>query len=386
MAEPIWAGSSSFASGQTPFGFYDTDSEFVSSIDNFSNWAAKRLGFPIVSVELASGSFYACFEEAVTEYSAQVNQFNITDNLLHLQGQSTGSSLTHQNITPSMGRSIRLAEEYGTAADVGGTVPFYTGSIDITSGSQIYDIDELFTNVSASGADGIEIRRVYHGQTPAIRRFFDPYATTGYGTQNLVEGFGFGSYSPAVTFTLMPIFEDLLRVQAIELNDEIRKSAYSFQVMGSKLRIFPNPTEDFNLWFDYVKKSDVNSSTRTQYSGSLNTISDFSNVPYDNMKYSQINDVGKQWIRKFGLALARESLGSVRGKYGNIPIPNGETTLDGDALRNEAVAEKEALKAELREMLEKTSQRNLLEADRDGAQMLQEKLGKVPLPIYVGCL
>jgi hypothetical protein len=384
MAEPIWAGSSSFASGQTPFGFYDTDSEFVSSIDNFSNWAAKRLGFPIVSVELASGSFYACFEEAVTEYSAQVNQFNITDNLLHLQGQSTGSSLTHQNVTPSMGRSIRLAEEYGTAADVGGTVPFYTGSIDITSGSQIYDIDELFTNVSASGADGIEIRRVYHGQTPAIRRFFDPYATTGYGTQNLVEGFGFGSYSPAVTFTLMPIFEDLLRVQAIELNDEIRKSAYSFQVMGSKLRIFPNPTEDFNLWFDYVKKSDVNSSTRTQYSGSLNTISDFSNVPYDNMKYSQINDVGKQWIRKFGLALARESLGSVRGKYGNIPIPNGETTLDGDALRNEAVAEKEALKAELREMLEKTSQRNLLEADRDGAQMLQEKLGKVPLPIYVG--
>ena len=384
MAEPIWAGSSSFASGQTPFGFYDTDSEFVSSIDNFSNWAAKRLGFPIVSVELTSGSFYACFEEAVTEYSAQVNQFNITDNLLHLQGQSTGSSLTHQNITPSMGRSIRLAEEYGTAADVGGTVPFYTGSIDITSGSQIYDIDELFTNVSASGADGIEIRRVYHGQTPAIRRFFDPYATTGYGTQNLVEGFGFGSYSPAVTFTLMPIFEDLLRVQAIELNDEIRKSAYSFQVMGSKLRIFPNPTEDFNLWFDYVKKSDVNSSTRTQYSGSLNTISDFSNVPYDNMKYSQINDVGKQWIRKFGLALARESLGSVRGKYGNIPIPNGETTLDGDALRNEAVAEKEALKAELREMLEKTSQRNLLEADRDGAQMLQEKLGKVPLPIYVG--
>ncbi len=384
MAEPIWPGSSSFQSGQTPFGFYDTDNEFTSSCDSFSNWAAKRLGFPIVSVELASGSFYACFEEAVTEYSAQVNQFNITDNLLHLQGQSTGSSLTHQNITPSMGRSIRLAEEYGTAADVGGTVPFYTGSIDITSGSQIYDIDELFTNVSASGADGIEIRRVYHGQTPAIRRFFDPYATTGYGTQNLVEGFGFGSYSPAVTFTLMPIFEDLLRVQAIELNDEIRKSAYSFQVMGSKLRIFPNPTEDFNLWFDYVKKSDVNSSTRTQYSGSLNTISDFSNVPYDNMKYSQINDVGKQWIRKFGLALARESLGSVRGKYGNIPIPNGETTLDGDALRNEAVAEKEALKAELREMLEKTSQRNLLEADRDGAQMLQEKLGKVPLPIYVG--
>lgn len=384
MAEPIWAGSSSFASGQTPFGFYDADSEFVSSVDKFSNWAAKRLGHPIVSVELTSGSFYACFEEAITEYSAQVNQFNITDNLLHLQGQSTGSSLTHQNITPAMGRNIRLAEEYGTAAGVGGSVPFHTGSIDITSGSQIYDIDELFTNVSASGADGIEIRRIYHGATPAIQRFFDPYATTGYGTHNMLGGFGWGGKSPAITFTMMPIFADLLRVQAIELNDEIRKSAYSFQVMGSKLRIFPNPTEDFNLWFDYVKKSDVNSSVRTPFSGSLNTISDFSNVPYDNMKYAQINDVGKQWIRKFGLALARESLGSVRGKYGNIPIPNGEMTLDGDALRNEAVAEKEGLKAELREMLEKTSTRNLLEADRDSSQMLQEKLGKVPLPIYIG--
>ena len=384
MAEPIWAGSSSFASGQTPFGFYDTDSEFVSSVDKFSNWAAKRLGHPIVSVELTSGSFYACFEEAITEYSAQVNQFNITDNLLHLQGQSTGSSLTHQNITPAMGRNIRLAEEYGTAAGVGGSVPFHTGSIDIVSGSQICDIDELFTNVSASGADGIEIRRIYHGATPAIQRFFDPYATTGYGTHNMLGGFGWGGKSPAITFTMMPIFADLLRVQAIELNDEIRKSAYSFQVMGSKLRIFPNPTEDFNLWFDYVKKSDVNSSVRTPFSGSLNTISDFSNVPYDNMKYAQINDVGKQWIRKFGLALARESLGSVRGKYGNIPIPNGEMTLDGDALRNEAVAEKEGLKAELREMLEKTSTRNLLEADRDSSQMLQEKLGKVPLPIYIG--
>ena len=389
MAEPIWAGSSSFQSGQTPFGLYDSDTQFsgsgANSVDRFANWAAKRLGFPIVSIELTSGSFYACFEEAVTEYSAQVNQFNITDNLLHLQGQSTGSSLTHQNVTPSLGRNIRLAEEYGTAADVGGSVPFHTGSIDITSGSQIYDIDELFTNVSASDSEnGIEIRRIYHGATPAIQRFFDPYATSGYGTQNMLAGFGFGGMSPAVTFTMMPIFADLLRVQAIEVNDEIRKSAYSFQVMGSKLRIFPNPTENFNLWFDYVKKSDINSSVRTQYSGSLNTISDFSNVPYDNMEYKFINDVGKQWIRKFGLALARESLGSVRGKYGTVPIPNGEMTLDGDALRNEAVAEKEGLKAELREMLEKTSTRNLLEADRDGAQMLQEKLGKVPLPIYIG--
>ena len=75
--EIIWAGSSSFSSGNTPWGLYDTDNEFTSSADKFADWSARRLGYPIMSVELQSGSFYACFEEAVSEYSAQVNQFNI---------------------------------------------------------------------------------------------------------------------------------------------------------------------------------------------------------------------------------------------------------------------------------------------------------------------
>tara|TARA_R100000482_G_C5125863_1_gene148687 strand:- start:875 stop:2041 length:1167 start_codon:yes stop_codon:yes gene_type:complete len=386
-AEPIWPGSSSFASGQTPYGFYDSDTEFsgssANSVDRFAEWAAKRLGYPIVAVELTSGSFYANFEEAVTEYSAQVNQFNITDNLLSLKGQSTGSNLSQKNITPTMGRTIRLAEEYGTAAGVGGLTSFKTGSIQITSGSQVYDFDKLFTDVSESGA--IQIKRIYHSQTPAIRRFFDPYASTGMGTHNLLDGFGFGTYSPAVTYTLMPIYEDILRVQAIELNDQIRKSAYSFQMMNNQMRIFPIPTDEFTLHFDYLTISDRDSVTKNYYSASVaDEISDFSNAPYDNIVYKQINDVGKQWIRKYALALCKESLGLVRSKYQNLPIPNGETQMDGDTLRNEAAAEKEGLVSQLREMLEKTSQRNLTEADRDSATLLQEKLTKVPLPIYIG--
>ena len=83
----IWNGSSTFTSGETPFGFYDADTDFSQSIDKFADWTARRLGYPLVDIELQSGSFYACFEEAVTEYSAQINQFNIKDNLLHLQGQ-----------------------------------------------------------------------------------------------------------------------------------------------------------------------------------------------------------------------------------------------------------------------------------------------------------
>jgi hypothetical protein len=217
-----------------------------------------------------------------------------------------------------------------------------------------------------------------------MQRFFDPYATTGYGTINMIEGFGFGNYSPAVSFTLMPIFEDLLRVQAIEMNDSIRKSAYSFSLVNNKLRVFPNPTGTSTLYFDYVNTSDRDNPLITQYSGSVNVVSDYSNVPYDNMEYQFINDVGRQWIRKYGLALCKELLGMIRSKYGSIPIPNAETTLDGDTLRAEAAAEKEALVTQLREMLEQTSRRALLEADKDEAEFLQEKLQKVPYPIYIG--
>ena len=281
-----------------------------------------------------------------------------------------------------MGRSVFLSKQYGTEAGVGGDVTYSKGSISITSGSQEYDINELFTDVSASEA--IEIKRVYYEGTPAMQRFFDPYATTGYGTINMVEGFGFGNYSPAVSFTLMPLFEDLLRVQAIELNDSIRKSAYSFTLVNNKLRIFPDPEEPATIYFDYVDVSDRDNPLITEYSGSTNVVSDFSNVPYDNMEYQFINDVGRQWIRKYGLALTKELLGIVRSKYGTIPVPNAETTLDGDTLRAEASAEKELLITQLREMLEQTSRKALLEADKDEAEFLQEKLQKVPYPIYIG--
>ena len=380
--EVIWQGSSSFSSGNTPWGLYDADNAFTSSADKFADWAARRLGYPIMAVEMNSGSFYACFEEAVSEYSAQVNQFNIKDNLLHLTGQATGSNVTHKRITPTMGRSVFLSKQYGTEVGVGGDVSYNKGSISITSGSQEYDINELFTDVSASEA--IEIKRVYYEGTPAMQRFFDPYATTGYGTINMVEGFGFGNYSPAVSFTLMPLFEDLLRVQAIELNDSIRKSAYSFTLQNNKIRLFPDPESSSTLYFDYVKASERDNPLITEYSGSQNVVSDYSNVPYDNMEYQFINDVGRQWIRKYGLALTKELLGIVRSKYGTIPVPNAETTLDGDTLRAEASAEKELLITQLREMLEQTSRKALLEADKDEAEFLQEKLQKVPYPIYIG--
>ena len=381
--EPIWPGSGSAVSGNTPFGFYDTDSEFQTEAPKFADWCAKRLGYPLMNVELQDKQFYACLEESVSEYSAQINQFNIKDNLLSLQGQSTSSNLTHKRVTPNLGRSVFLSQAYGTEAGVGGLVEVKSGSVDVISGSQSYDLNALWADVSESG-NAIELQRVFYEETPAVQRYFDPYAGTGAGTMNLLDQFGFGNYSPAVTFLMMPVYADMLRLQAIELNDQIRKSAYSFQLRNNKLRIFPRPDSDYKLHFEYVVRSDRDNVLITEYSGSSDVISDFSNVPYDNMKFTNINDVGKQWIRKYGLALTKELLGIVRSKYGAIPIPGAETSLDGDTLRSEASAEKEALVTQLREILEQTSRKALMEADKDESEFLQEKLRKVPYPIYIG--
>ena len=381
--EPIWPGSGSAVSGNTPFGFYDTDSEFQSEAPKFADWCAQRLGYPLMNVELQDSQFYACLEESVSEYSAQINQFNIKDNLLSLQGQSTSSNLTHKRVTPNLGRSVFLSQAYGTEAGVGGLVEVKSGSVDVVSGSQSYDLNALWADVSESG-NAIELQRVFYEETPAVQRYFDPYAGTGAGTMNLLDQFGFGDYSPAVTFLMMPVYADMLRLQAIELNDQIRKSAYSFQLRNNKLRIFPRPDSTYKLHFEYVVRSDRDNALITEHSGSSDVISDFSNVPYDNMKFTNINDVGKQWIRKYGLALTKELLGIVRSKYGAIPIPGAETSLDGDTLRSEASAEKEALVTQLREILEQSSRKALMEADKDESEFLQEKLKKVPYPIYIG--
>jgi hypothetical protein len=381
--EAIWPGSGSAVSGNTPFGLYDNDSTFQTEAPKFADWSAKRLGYPIMAIEMQDIQFYTCFEESVSEYSSQVNQFNIRENLLSLRGQATGSNVTHKRITPNFADAIRISEQYGSEAGVGGTIDFKSGSISVNSGSQVYDLNALWASPSESG-QAIEIRKVYYEAAPAISRYFDPYAGTGAGSYNMLDSFGWGNMTPAVQFMMMPIYADLLRVQAIEFNDQIRKSAHTFELRNNKIRIFPKPTSTYKLWFEYVLKSDREDPTQTAYGETSNTVSDFSNVPYNNMEYQFINDVGKQWIRKYGLALSKELLGMIRSKYGSIPVPNAETTLDGDTLRGESSAEKEALITELRENLEASSRKMMLEADSEEATRLQEKLSKVPLPIYIG--
>jgi len=381
--EPIWPGSGSSVFGNTPFGLYEDDYEFQIEAPKVADWCAKRLGYPIMDIELQDKQFYACFEESISEYSAQVNQFNIRDNLLHLKGASTSSNFTHKRIKAGLSENIFISEEYGSEAGVGGNVEYRRTAVSVNSGSQTYNLNTVISEASHSGAS-IEVKRVHYEARPAVTRYFDPYASTGFGTYNMLDGFGFGSYSPAITFVLQPIYADLLRIQAIEFNDQIRKSAYSFDIKNNQMRIFPVPTTSGSVWVDYILTSERDNPLKTRYSGSLGVVSDYSNANYDFMIYSHINDVGKQWIRKYCLALSKELLGIVRSKYGTIPIPNAEVSLDGDTLRAEATAEKEQLIEQLRENLEQTSRKALLEAQRDENDANQSTLNKSPLPIFIG--
>ncbi len=381
----IYDGSAGTINGNTPFGIYDSDTEFQTDGPKVADWCAKRLGYPIVDIEMQDVNFFACFEEAISEYSSQVNYFNIKENLLSIKGNTTGSNLTHKEITPNHGRLMTIANSYGMEAGAGGDVTYYSASVAVTASQQVYDLtDPNFVSLESgtAGTDNIEVRKVYYQGTPAMTRYFDPYVGTGYGSDHLLDGFGMGNYSPAVNFLMMPMYDDLLRVQAIEFNDTIRKSAYSFEIVNDRLKIFPRPKGNFNMWIEYIKTADRNSALKN--GTATNVITDFSNADYDNMLYSSINDPGKQWIRKYTLALAKELLGNIRSKYSSIPIPGSETNLDGDTLRSEASVEKENLTTQLREDLEAASRRNLLERQQEESDFMNQTMNKIPYGIYIG--
>jgi hypothetical protein len=230
--------------------------------------------------------------------------------------------------------------------------------------------------------------RIFHNMTPAFARIYDPMSMTGMSYSNVMNELGFGAYSPATQFLMTPIFEDLLRGQAIEFNDMVRKSAYSFELVNNKLKIFPIPGSGFNIYFNYILTDDrysgsvVMPQSGSSYTGSY--VSDYANIPYQNIPYTTINDVGRQWIRKYFLALCKELLGAIRQKYQTIPIPGGEVTLDGAELRNEAQQEKEQLIEQLRETLEAVGKKTQMEDRAKEAEFLQDTLKRVPLFIYIG--
>ena len=383
MNIPIWPGSSSFQPGDTPFGFYDYEIQFQVDADKFSRFAAQRLGYPLVEVELQDINFYTAFEEAVTTYGNELYAYQVAENLLSFQGnpQSIGPA-NNRVIQENMASIVRLSQQYGEEAGVGGTIDYHTGSLELTAGKQNYDMNQWAIDNGIQGR--IEIKRIFYEAPPAITRYFDPYAGTGTGMMQMLDSFGWGSYSPAINFMLMPMNYDLQKIQAIELNDQIRKSQFTFELVNNHLRIFPIPLGGGRqrLRFEYILESDRNMPYVP--STGQDMITNASNVPYQNPNYNQINSIGRQWIFEYGLAIVKEILGYVRGKYSTIPIPGSEVTLNQGDLITSATTDKAALVERLRTYFDTTSRKTLLANKAEEAQSQMNILNDVPMTIFIG--
>lgn len=375
---PTWPGSSSFTTGSTPFGFYDTDRSFQIDADKVARFCATRLGYPLVEIELQDKNFYTAFEDAITTYGNELYAYKVRDNQLTLEGNSTSLDINNSIINPGLNTIIRLSQQYGSEYGVGGNIPYKKSYIPLTGSIQEYDV----TKYVETGSNGIEIKRVFYEASPAMTRFFDPYSGTGFGYQNMFDSFGFGGMSPAINFMMMPLNFDLQTIQAIEMNDMVRKSNFSFELVNNKLRVFPIPRESSgNMWFEYINIDDRINNSVIPASGNINNVS---NIPYTNPIYSEINSIGRQWIFEYTLAIVKEILGYVRGKYDVVPIPGNNVTLNHSALISAATSEKASLIERLRAYFDETSRKALLERRVSESSAMKSELDFIPLSIYVG--
>jgi hypothetical protein len=393
MNVPIYDGSPVWNADSVPFGFYNSDTEFQADAVKVAKFCAQRLGYPLVDVELQSGSFFTAFEEAVTAYGNELYAYKIRDNQLSLENLSTGSSLNQALITPSFEPIVRLTEQYAEEAGTGGNVDYYSGSFVLTSSVQDYDFEVFMSQSGLTGSDyenGIEVKRVFYQEPyPASARYLDPYNGFGFGGVLAAGVVGIGGFGDGLGYLMAPLNYDLQVIQQIEMNQMIRLSNYSFEIRNNKLRVFPIPNlsamamqdSPTRIWFEYILRDDrINSAVQQR----PDRVTNVSNAPYENPTYSHINSVGRQWIFEYSLALSKEMLGYVRGKYGTIPIPNADVTLNQSDLIAAATAEKTALIERLRAYFDETSRASSLERRANEADSKMKELQQVPYTIYVG--
>lgn len=386
MNIPIYPGSSSFIPGSTPFGFYDYDVQFQADADKVTTFVARRLGYPIMEVELQDLNFYAAFEEAITTYGNELYAYQVRDNMLSLEGAPTSSNLNNALITPNMATIVRLSQQYASEAGAGGNVSYYSGSLKLTAGKQEYDLTEWATSQSISG--DIEIKSVFYQSIPAVNQMYAPYGLGAFGGLGGVPAAGIyggiygGGYGGG--YLMMPVAFDAAVVQGIELSNTIRLSAFTFNIINNKIKIFPIPndrdTRDGFLWFEYIKNEERLTNGLIQ----TNTVTNPSNAPYGNPTYNQINSIGRQWIFEYTLALCKEMLGYVRGKYSTVPIPDQNMTLNQSDLLSAATAEKQALIERIRAYFDETSKRSLLERRSQESDFRRQEISNVPMTIFIG--
>lgn len=380
--------TTSFTVGATPFGIYDEDPDFQTDADRIVEFSKKKLGDPVMEVHFENEQGYACFEEACLEFSAMMNSYQAKSLLTSFLGAPTGSlqGSEQKYITQNLEFEKKLAEPYGDSGplSVNTSLPLYSGSIQLQTGQQKYNLFDLIP----TGSDGKRpvIRQIYHFSPLSAYRFFGTTSAVNY----LNNQFNFESFTPETIFYLLPIWEDILRGMQFETSNRVRRSNYSYELHNNELTLYPTPTSNVPLWITWQYQPDATrpasfvSGSTTVEDSSYYGVSNLSNVPFGNIDYSKLNSISKQWIRRFSFALIKEVEGQIRSKINTIPIPNGDLTLNGAELIADARQEQDRLREELRAMLEDMTYEKLAQRQAEKAQALEETIKRVPLGIYIG--
>jgi hypothetical protein len=372
-----------FTTGSCPFGAFDSDPQFQVDADRIVDYTRRKLGDPVMLVHLSSSQIYASFEEACFDFSSMINSYQAKSALSQFLGGPTGSLSGSEQTYPS--RLIefqkKMAEPYGEEAGVGGSHPLLSGSIDLQIGQQKYDLQAL---LNVTGSDGGQLRifpkTIYHYSPLAAYRFFGTTSAINY----LHNQFSFESFTPETIFYLLPIWEDILRGMQFKTSNKVRRSNYSYGIHDDVLTLYPPPTQNMKLWLEYALLPDPTKPTDAAESRTFHGVANLANVPFGNITYSNVNSIGKSWIRRMAFALAKETEGQIRSKFSTVPIPNGDLTLNGAELINDARAEMDALRNELKEILEETTYDKLAAREAEMALSVSEALKNVPLGIYIG--
>lgn len=374
--------------GRTPFGIYDDESEFATDANNIVTYVKRKLGDDILSVELTKKQIWANFEEATLEYSSILNQYQAKSQLVNFLGYTTGSMSGSEEkfIRENLEFLGRFAEPYAMEAGIGGSYNSLSGSIDLEIGRQDYDI---YTELS--GANGglfdntkgkLKIEEVFHYNPQAAYRFFDTTSAINY----LNNEFSFESFTPETVFYILPVYEDLLRGGQLDLSNRVRRSNFSYKITGTNFRVYPIPTKAQKLFLRIRQYPDPTSPSYRD--DTVHGVSNMSNLPFGNVKYNRINSIGRQWIRSYTLAISMEQLGYIRGKFGSIPVPNSDVTLNSSDLISNGRSDRDGLKEKLREMLDSMTYDKLIETQSNRAELIQKQLKFVPIPngkaIFIG--
>jgi hypothetical protein len=376
----------------TPFGFFDSDTQFQAEADSMVTFVKRKLGDDVLSVELTRKEIWACFEEACCEYSRKIHEMKIQSELANVLGMPTGSSdLTNKYPHQTLEFLMRQASPYSTYAGVGGNYDATLGYFDLVAGKQDYNIyTELKDAVSGSviynsmtTKSQIRVIEVFHVEPLAAQHFLLNASNI---TNFLATNFNYESYVNSTIFYVLPIFEDVLRRGMLESAFRVRRSNYSYEIMGSNVRIYPVPVTDLQTGKLYVKVQagmldPLNATALQGKDQSIYGVSGPQNVPLGNIPFASVTQPGRQWIRQYTLALCRELLGLIRSKFQSIPIPNADLQLNGENLISTAREDKDKLQTQLKEFLDNLTNAKLMEQQALLAENMQKQLKYVPMPL-----